>query len=270
MYVANDHEPDPGRELRRAATRLDWCLGAISAQRTGEAIEQGFLEAPKHAWMLSNLAARHAGGVCELARASRVYLPGAWVLARAAMESSLRLAWLAEPADIWDREARWVVLMDEGVRYHERVAGDLGSDDSTPFKAVAEAQRPFVSRVRDALPSHVTMPPGVPSMESVASKVGDEFYALYRTASQYTHGTDAAAWLYRRNLGVDAIYGEFITDRMWVPVINLAWQSARFGALTVMALTGVTVTIHLAALDKSMRDALEALAVVQTPKGSTT
>src|SRR4029077_3731485 len=65
-------------------------------------------EAPFEALNLFNLTIRHVEGVIALARRDLVMLPPAELAARAALESAVRAAWTMAPADLFERESRWL------------------------------------------------------------------------------------------------------------------------------------------------------------------
>ena len=65
-------------------------------------------EAPFEALNLFNLPIRHVEGVIALARRDLVMLPPAELAARAALESAVRAAWTMDPADLFERESRWL------------------------------------------------------------------------------------------------------------------------------------------------------------------
>ena len=62
----------------------------------------------------------------------------------------------------------------------------------------------------------------MPGVISMAEAVGAE--PVYRLASQYVHATDFAGWQFRRNLGNDAEYGEYIDEHDWGRILKLSWQ----------------------------------------------
>src|SRR5690242_19547695 len=105
---------EPTRELRRLATRIDFALGQYLTARGNCALTSVF-EAPRHGWTLSNLALRHAEATLVLAKTDMALAPTGWVAARAATETAAKCLWLLQPEDEWQREARWIALLREGV-----------------------------------------------------------------------------------------------------------------------------------------------------------
>lgn len=244
--------------LKRAAGRVLTSVDLLAGDRTAEPLRQGKFEAPKHAWALSNLVIRHTESTAYLARSDVRLLPAGWVTSRSAMESMLTIAWLLAPDDPWEREARWVLLAEEGVRHYEYL-GDSASGLAADNARIAGKIGGFVEAVRAKLTDQVTFPPGMPNVRDRAEGQGPLVYDLYKIASQYTHGTDAALTLYRRNLGTEAEFGEFIAPYQWVPPLRLAWESAVASISLVAASVGVVIDRDVNVLHSKVLEGLSAL-----------
>lgn len=259
----------PSRELLRAAGRIDTAIGAILNQRaTSQAIALGRWEAPKHAWTLSNLSLRHGQSTLALARSDVVLLPGAWATCRAALEASLKAAWLVDTDDEWEREARWLALADEDRRFAQHLANVL-PDLHELHREHAKSTADFLNGIRLKLPAHVTVPVGTPSVEEMAQQAGDGIYDLYRWASQFVHATDpATALLYRTSRGPEAVFGETVDDYQWVQPLRIAWEAVALGIRAVLHATTREVTIDVDVYHAQVVQALEELAA--TGLGSST
>jgi hypothetical protein len=53
-------------------------------------------------------------------------------------------------------------------------------------------------------------------------------YSLYALLAAYVHGGHASTWLYRRDLGMDKEFGEFITPAEWYLPLWASWSSIHF------------------------------------------
>lgn len=244
----------PSRELRRFAKRVETALDLLASARGIRAWPR-VMEAPLHAWLLSNLALRNAEAVCTLAAADVNLLPAAWTNTRAALEASIRGQWMLRPDDPMDREARWLWLLNEGVGARESFAI---SDDGVDARRVEEASSvaKFIADVRALLPAGTDIPKKRVSLKEMAPP---EWYARYRLASQYVHSTDVAAGHYRRNLGTDKHLGEFIHEYEWGPPLNLSWIATRELMLVANRSVGVDLGVDLRLLNRQVEEGLTSL-----------
>jgi hypothetical protein len=134
--------------------------------------------------------------------------------------------------------------------------------------AVAEALGEFVTSVRALLVSKAEIPPGMPSISQRAEAEGPLVRELYRVASQYTHGTDAALTLYRKNIGTEAVFGEFIGDSDWVPPLRIAWESAVVSINLVAQSVDIEVARDFPLIHERVLEGLQRLAGRPTEAGS--
>jgi hypothetical protein len=112
-------------------------------------------EAEVEANLMILLSVRDAEGVALLAREGPWMYPAAMVLTRAAYESALRTLWMLQPEDPFERETRYLALLEETEKLAQFAAREyrqLGAEDETVqgHASVAEA---FVSSGRQLLPS---------------------------------------------------------------------------------------------------------------------
>jgi hypothetical protein len=223
---------EPTRELRRLATRIDFALRQYLSVRGNSALKSEF-EAPRHGWTLSNLALRHAEATLALAKTDMVLAPTAWVTARAALESAAKCLWLLQPDDVWQREARFVAFLTEGIRIKR---------EETEGLPHIVAQSASIEEFRDGVSAKL-IEKGIPvqkmdTMKNIllAEDVGlAQFYVL---ASQYTHALELGTRSYRKDLGTKAVYGEFVEAKDWIQPVWMAYSSFRVTALRLIDLKG--------------------------------
>lgn len=213
---------EPSRELKRLASRIESGCGYYLKARAASTAQNTQWEALRYAWTLSNLALRHTEATVVLARTDSVLQPAAWCTARAAAEATMWFFWLVEPEDVWEREARWLALLNTGISLGERPA----MKESQYFAGRAAKIKEFRDAVEARLPAGVTVP-GLPKISNLFTDRGDRFVRFYAIASQYTHATEFATVQWRKDLGTSATYGEFPEDALWGPPLSGAWSSFR-------------------------------------------
>jgi hypothetical protein len=240
---------EPTRELRRLATRIDFALGQYLSVRGNSALNSEF-EAPRHGWTLSNLALRHAEATLALAKTDMVLAPTAWITARAALESAAKCLWLLEPDDEWQREARFVAFLTEGVRIKREETEGLPH-----IVAQSASIEEFKDGVKAKLLEKRVDVPNVPSMKNIllAENLGlAQFYVL---ASQYTHAAELGTRSYRKDLGTKAVFGEFVAPKDWIQPMWIAYSSFRVTALRLVDLQGEDRGEDLELADRQVSEA---------------
>ncbi len=184
-------------------------------------------EADVEAVNLFNLVIRHVEGVLALARADLVLIPPAYACARASFETAAKAAWMVNADDPFEREARWLVHLEEQERVYERAASR--ADDPQHTAKHSEEARTITSfreSVAKLMPSHVKLLRGNPSFEEMCRSIGgDQLYSLYIYLSQFVHGGHLASGLYRQNLGTEKKFGEFVAPSHWYIAFRLCWLS---------------------------------------------
>ncbi|TDK25843.1 hypothetical protein E2F48_11515 [Arthrobacter crusticola] len=243
---------EPSRELRRLATRIDYGLGRYLAERGSWALTSEW-EAPRYGWSLSNLALRHAEATLTLARTDMVLAPSAWVTARAATEAAARCLWLLQPEDEWEREARWLALLHEGVRLGDRKE----TKDVPTLAAQSKRMKEFAEAVAAKLPEGMAVP-GMDSIQSILAAEGEGLALFYVMASQYTHATEHATRFWRVNLGIDASHGEFVGAKDWLQPLWMSYLSFRVTALRLIELKGEDPSAVLGLADHQAGEARDA------------
>lgn len=252
----------PTREMLRFVGRVDAAIAPLIAPRSAALGTEW--EAPRHAWCLSNLTLRHAEAVLVLARTDTVLVPSAWVSARAAMEAAARSLWLMEPDDPWDRERRWLVFVDEGERFHERVRFSGVERDGVKGAAIAD----FAARIRALLPPGEQVH-GIPSTTVMLTPYGDHLPRLYALASQYVHGADLAITQWRTGgLGTSAAYGEAADVTGMATAVWVAWEAFRATALQIASKTGVDIGFDIDLFDHQIRQSRDQLLEATPGRGT--
>jgi hypothetical protein len=160
---------------------------------------------------------------------------------------------------VWEREARWLALLEEGARLGERP--DLANVPSA--SSGAESIREFTDAVKAKLPQGVTVP-GTPSIVKILRKEGDGLAAFYVYASQYVHATEYSTRQWRANLGVDAAYGERIELEGWQWPLWMAWLAFRITAVRLIEVKGDAIPAALQLVDNQVIEAREVLAASLT------
>lgn len=260
----------PSEQLLVVADLLDEVVKAFLAHRPPA---PGKWEALDDARSMSNLAVRQIESVAELARIDEVLLPGAWSCARSAYEIGMRLRWLIEPDEPFEREARWLSRIAEEERLHDQVAERLEGAGSDPswFRDRATLLRGFREDVTAKLPLGQNVP-GIPSIEQIALTGSNHAsYIRYKQGSQHVHGTHFATEIYRRNLGTAKEFGELVTSAMWAAPMGLCWITlASAGALLIDRLDGDTDAFLDLKLVRATEEALSALRDVDKDGGTAT
>jgi hypothetical protein len=232
--------PSPG--LVEAAHVLEATVTAFLETRDKTVTSWGKYESETEALKLYYLVVRTCEGISLIARTDMVLLPAAFALARTAFEIGTRILWLLHPSQPFEREVRWLALMREDEDFRRRAAeicvqhGADPSSHETLLRVLAE----FRESVAQLLPPGHSQLKAVPTLRGMLADLArDSDYLRYIELSQFSHGTHAATWTYRRNLGIYMEHGEFITAASWTPVLASAWDSlARPGAAILTTLTG--------------------------------
>lgn len=256
--------PTPGITI--ACNRIDFGISLLINSKESAKIMKGQWEAPKHAWMLSILSLRHAGSVLSLARDDLVLLPSAWALARAALEATARIFWLLEGEDEWVREAKWILLVEEGARTFTGLA-TLEPEEAESNKAAATQINDFAKAVREKLPEGTQVPERMPKDTEMIASLGSHLSVFYKLASQHVHATDTALSTYKRDVEGGTEYGEFIEPRNWIHPLRVAWEAC-IGSIS--ALNHLTSTSMPDSFDLVHSQIIDALKVVRGEEAMTT
>jgi hypothetical protein len=216
--VVDDLFDLPGAAQTRAVARREE-LG----EDHGDDLLCGCWAAATTATATLELAGRHMDAVIHLAADHAGFAPSAAVLARAALESLLRVRWLLDPEDANDREQRWAAVKKEETRFY-RNAGFLSDADFN--EEIDEI---------DAVAQHAggTIVKAIPSVETLARDYGKAptlYDHFYRFGSQPTHGTLVGAGTFEMDArcGWQALghEGEWIEAEFWGGPLTACWEGA--------------------------------------------
>lgn len=217
----------PPTELLGLAEAIDDSLGVYLAARTNWSQSTEW-EALRYAVTMSNHALRNAEATLVLARNDMTLLSSAWATARVATESTLKMLWLLEPDNVWERESRWVACMDEGAR-----GGAKGLLKSRPGGARwTEQLARFSTEIKQRLPKGTTVP-GKPGNDVLARQHGPELEVMYVEASQFIHATYYGMQQWQKNLGDAAVFEETVRPIDWLTPLVMSWLAFREGAVTL-------------------------------------
>jgi hypothetical protein len=186
------------------------------------------------------LVVRNVEAIIELTETDLVLVSAANVLARAAFEIAVKAAWMITPSDPFECELRWLVHLEEEERMHEKIAERVTrfGGDPTRFKDHSASLRSFRTGVIGSLPSGYAVLSGNPSVEQMVESIGQsQVYNVYTMLAAYVHGSHAATYLYRRDLGTAKKRGEFIAACNWYIPLWTSWKSLQvLGAYTLKRL----------------------------------
>lgn len=214
-------------------------------------------EADVEANLMIHLTIRDAEGLALLAREGTFMYPAAMVLTRAAYEGALRVLWMLQPDDPFDREARYLAMLKETEGLAEVAAREfaqIGADDATVqgHLAIAQGIRRFREGVASKLPSDVTALERVPSPKEMIAESGfSARYVLYKFGCQYVHSTNYATGIYRKNLGNAMEIGEFVEPKMWAEPLQITWWSLQAPTTRLLETIGADSTAFAASLPSS-------------------
>lgn len=218
----------PDEVVLTACDKLDKAVGSIIRATSERRPDFGRWEAPVEAAILLGLLIRHLEGVIALARSDLFLLPAAMALSRSAFETGVRVRWLLLPKRDFDREARWLIHLEEEHRLWKRMS-DLAQRTGLSVSAYEERARSisaFRSAVLDALPAGTTVPCGIPSVADALREQGEERrYIAYALLSQFVHGGHFAGTVWRRGLGSEKAISEKVTLWEWREVLRICWWS---------------------------------------------
>ena len=179
----------------------------------------GRWESDDEAFNLLLLSASFSLASAKLAKSSASFLPSAHLNARGGMEAGARALWLLQPEEYFTREARWVVHLESEADIRERL-GRHSAQEAVNASAV----RAFASAVRARLPDGTPVPKALPKFDKLLDAVGlPEKYIAYAVLSQSAHGTHYGAGLFRKHLGNQKDFGEFIATTDWWLPLSVQW-----------------------------------------------
>lgn len=195
-------------------------LGELALANRALLLQQmGMWESEVEAFNLIALSATHAISAAMLAQSSTSLLPATIPLARASMEAGTRALWLLDPDTPFEREARWLVHLEEEVKIRKRLETAFSQP---PTNSVAV--RDFVDGVRSKLPPDTAIPKQVPKFDEMLKSIGmPEKCSVYAFLSQTAHATHYGTSHYRQHLGSMKVLGDFATPADWWLPLSTVW-----------------------------------------------
>ena len=145
-------------------------------------------------WLLM----RQVESVICLARRDLILLPGALPIARTAFETGIKILWMLDPDDPYEREVRWLTYLKTEEDFHRKLGKEIGNTKHDE----AESIRDFRVRIEGLLLNKYKLYKQLPNFRQILQEIGEERkYSLYIMLSQYNHSTHAATSLYRKGIG---------------------------------------------------------------------
>ena len=214
----------PTPQIVHACDALDKVIAAFIRYRSE--VPGTEFESNSEALILFNLVIRQVEGVLELARKDLALVPAAYACARSALETAIKAAWLVNLDDPFAREARWLAHIAEEERVYRRAVAKSEHNQLTQrFQDQAEELKVFREAVARKMPSGVVIPSIANAEEMISAIGGRHLYSIYIFLSQFVHGGHLATTLYRKNLGIDKEYGEFVELSHWYIALRACWLS---------------------------------------------
>lgn len=190
------------------------------------------------------LVGRHVESVATLARDDSRLLPGAITLTRSAYEIALRILWLLQPDEPFEREARWLSSVHERERSVEKAARRMASlgGDSAAYKSFADRLRQHRLAIAAKLPARIAPPNAPPSFADILRDLGEERkYPLYAALSQFSHGTHEATTIYQHHVEGGLWIRDPIAESEWLNVLQIGWYAVDDPTRRLLELLGGNV-----------------------------
>jgi hypothetical protein len=216
--------------------------------KAGIGIERGKYEADTESVNMMWLVIRHIEGVGSLAKEDLVLLPAALSMARPAFELGVKINWMLQPEDPFEREARWLSQLRNGEEYNKKTSSILQkfNIENQGFRNQAKTIKEFRENITRLLPSKYKAVQKMPSLRDMLVALKDERrYLLYIYLSQFTHGSHVATDTYRRNLGTMQEFGEYIEPRDWRVPFTACWYTMATAATLVIDRLGGDISNYI-------------------------
>ncbi len=203
----------------------------LKARDTVPTMTRGVYEADVEAYLMILLILRNIEGVVELARRDLVLVPPAMVISRSAFEVGIKVRWMMDPEDPFEREIRWLALAQDRVKSYKRmgkIAEPVSQSYANDLYNSADIADAFFNAIKDELnkkfPGKYQSMKQAPNLRAMLDSLKEEnLYIWYIRTSQYTHGSQIATTLYRKGYGIDKEYGEFVSHDNWFECFYLCW-----------------------------------------------
>lgn len=250
----------PTQEILSAADLIDEAVERL-IRACSNIGPLGRYEADVECRNLLVLVIRHSEGFTVLARRDLVSLPSAMVICRAAFETAVKILWMLDPDDPFEREARWLAHLDTEVRFQCKIASHLGKSDLSEKTNAGAILRQFHSSVAQRLPAGYAVPRQLPNLFEMLKALGEEAkYSVYLVGCQYAHSTHFATGLYRKHQGTMKTHGESIKAEDWWTGFSMIWYALHASGHRFLAKTGGKPADFLSAeFATRVQDAVNAL-----------
>src|SRR5438552_2047031 len=144
----------------------------------------GKYESHLEALNLFYVVIRHIDAIYTLAKRDLVLLPSAFVLGRAAFESTIKVLWMLKPNKVFEREARWLAHLSSEEKYYFKLADllDEGGIESAAIRSAAPSGA--CSKTASPNSPRKILPPQSPATTGASPTVVTLAHEL---AHAYTH-----------------------------------------------------------------------------------
>ncbi|BCL39680.1 DUF5677 domain-containing protein [Nostoc sp. MS1] len=185
----------------------------------------GRYEADVEASNLLKLIIRHVESIISISQSDLVLLPSAIVVARSAYETAIKLLWIIDPQDPFNREVRWLAHLQTEEEFYIKMSNKLGKFGlGQEEQELATAIKEFRLGVTDKLPDGYRALSRLPNLYDMLTSLNQENkYITYIVFSQFSHANHHATKFYRKNLGINREIGEYISSQDWWSCFAIAW-----------------------------------------------
>jgi hypothetical protein len=186
--------------------------------------EVGEFEYKAECLNLLALIIRDVESITTLGKCDLVLLPSAMNLTRSVLEKAVRILWMLDPSDPFDREVRWLAHLHTEENYYDRISNrmiELGIDNQQILKN-RETISEFRRGITEVLPKPYKPMKEIPNLSKMMKDIGEaDKYPTYILLSQYVHGTHVATGTYRKGLGNAKELGEYISPDDWAIIFDV-------------------------------------------------
>jgi hypothetical protein len=160
----------------------------------------GEYEAEVESLNLMYLIIRHVESISDLARRDLVLLPSSLALARICLETAIKIKWILQPLDRFEREVRWLAHLQGEEEYSQKAikrSSQIGvalpelNDRLSKLSSFREA---ITSLLKEKGYKIITKVPDVATMMKILQE--EAKYIDYILLSQYIHATHVATGTY--------------------------------------------------------------------------
>ncbi len=162
--------------------------------------------------------ASYAKSARVLANESISLVPSVELIARASIEAGARAIWLLFPNETFEREARWLAHLRGDLDFRKKI------ENKSNINMQSKIFENFYTGVLSKFPENIPVPKQVPNMyEMLAEIKAPEKYLMYCRYSQQIHSGHYATAYYRKGLGSEKQFGEFISAEDWYLPLSCIW-----------------------------------------------